>query len=281
VAAGHGLLLERLSGERLPGALLVPAGLAAVVVVVELVITVPGVARLATPVVVALAIAGWIAGRRRRPDGAALAAALGAFAVYAAPIVLSGHATFAGYIKLDDGATFMALTDRAMEHGRSLSGLAPSTYQATLDAYMGTGYPLGSMLPLGALRPLVATDLAWLYQPWLAFLAAMIAAAGYVLLRGLVRPRAAAFGAFVASSSALLFGYALWGGVKELATAWLLATMAALVPPLLASSDRLRAVVPIAVVVAAMIDTVTVGGGVWIAPVLLLALGAGLAARRA
>ena len=54
--------------------------------------------------------------------------ALAVFAVYAAPIVLSGQATFAGYIKLDDTATWLAMTDRAMEHGRNLAGLEPSTY---------------------------------------------------------------------------------------------------------------------------------------------------------
>ena len=61
-----------------------------------------------------------------------MAAAVGVFAVFAAPIVLSGEATFAGYIKLDDTATWFAMTDRVMEHGRSLAGLAPSTYEATL-----------------------------------------------------------------------------------------------------------------------------------------------------
>ena len=51
--------------------------------------------------------------RRRFPIAPwAIAAAAGVFAVYAAPIVLSGEATFAGFIKLDDTATWLALTDR-------------------------------------------------------------------------------------------------------------------------------------------------------------------------
>jgi hypothetical protein len=48
------------------------------------------------------------------------------FCVDAAPIVLSGQATFAGFLKLDDTSTWMALTDRVMTHGRSLAGLPPS-----------------------------------------------------------------------------------------------------------------------------------------------------------
>ena len=70
------------------------------------------------------------------------------FAVYAAPIVLSGEPTFAGFIKLDDTATWLALTDRVMEHGRDLDGLAPSSYEATLRFNLGDGYPVGVFLPL-------------------------------------------------------------------------------------------------------------------------------------
>ena len=42
--------------------------------------------------------------------------------------------TFTGYISLDDTATWLALTDRTLEEGRSLDGLAPSSYEATLAA---------------------------------------------------------------------------------------------------------------------------------------------------
>src|ERR687895_245140 len=74
---------------------------------------------------------------------------------------LSGHATFAGYIRLDDTATWMALTDRVMEHGRSLDGLAPSTYEATLSFNLGDGYPIGTFLPLGNGSQLTGVDVAW------------------------------------------------------------------------------------------------------------------------
>ena len=78
---------------------------------------------------VALAVAGLALGARGRRAAAssrlALLAAAAVFAVYAAPIVLSGEPTIAGFIKLDDTATWLALTDRVMEHGRDLGGLAP------------------------------------------------------------------------------------------------------------------------------------------------------------
>ena len=51
------------------------------------------------------------------PEGASGdCAGIGVFAVYAAPVVLSGQATFPGYIKLDDDSTFLANLDRAMQH---------------------------------------------------------------------------------------------------------------------------------------------------------------------
>jgi hypothetical protein len=281
VAAGHAHLLERLAGVRLPGALVVPAGLAAVVVVVQAVISQPSLAPGAKWVVLGLAVAGLAVGRpwRRLPlDRAALAAAGGVFAVYAAPVVLSGRATFTGYIKLDDTATFLALIDRAMEHGRDLSGLPPSTYEAILSSIMPSGYPLGSLLPLGAVGPFTGQDLAWLYQPWMAVATAACALALYALARELLSPRRAALAAAAGASSTLLFGFALWGGVKEICTAWLIATAAALVPGVVRETG-LRAVLPLAVVVGAVADTLTLAGVAWVAPALLVALVLGVRTR--
>jgi hypothetical protein len=58
------------------------------------------------------------------------------FAAFAAPVVLSGEATFAGYLKLDDTASWLALTDRVLEHGAGAARLPPSSYEAMLDFYL-------------------------------------------------------------------------------------------------------------------------------------------------
>ena len=84
-----------------------------------------------------------------RADLWALGTAIAVFAVFAAPVVLSGEATFAGYIKLDDTATYCAMTDRVMEHARDLAGFAPSTYEATLATTLAVGYPTGALMPIG------------------------------------------------------------------------------------------------------------------------------------
>jgi hypothetical protein len=166
----------------------------------------------------------------------------GVFAVFAAPVVLSGRATFVGYMKLDDTSTYLAMTDRMMEHGRSLAGLAPSTYEATLATTLAIGYPTGSLMPLGIGHQLLAYDSAWLYQPYLAFLAAMLALALYAVLgRVVASAPLRALGAFLAAQPAILYGYALWGGIKEVAGALLLALISAL---LLGRSSRSAARAP-------------------------------------
>ena len=118
----------------LPGALLVPSGFTVVIVASQFPPLGDGTATLATPLVVGLAGAGFVLGasrRLRRIDRWPVAAALAAFASYACSTVLSGSATFAGYIKLDDTATYLAMLDRVETNGRDLTGLAPSTYEAT------------------------------------------------------------------------------------------------------------------------------------------------------
>jgi hypothetical protein len=120
LSLGCGLVLQRVKGGWLAEPLLLPAGFALIVVVGSLATATEATASLATPAVVVLAIIGvglswpW----RRPTEPSAYTGAGGAFAVYAAPIVLSGQATFAGYIELDDTATWLSISNRTIEHGR-------------------------------------------------------------------------------------------------------------------------------------------------------------------
>ncbi len=268
LALGCGLLLEWAAGKPLPRPLLVPAGLA-VIIVASLFPPVFGstTASLVTPLVVALAAAGYgLAWPFKRPrlDGWAAGAAAVTYAIFAAPAVLLGRTTFAGYIKLDDTATYLAMLDRYLGHGYNVAGLPPSTYEATLATTLARGYPMGSLMPLGIGHRLVGQDTAWLWQPYLAFLAAMVALVIYVLAEPLVRARALrAIAAVAAASAALLYGYALWGGIKELAEAALLVLLAALVPIFLRAPGR-RAALPLAVVAAATVGVQSAAGAAWL-----------------
>jgi hypothetical protein len=276
LSLGCGLLLESVAGVRLPGAAIPAAGLAVVVVATHFTTLSDSTAELSAPVVVALATIGLAVSapwRRGRIDPWAIAAAVGVFALYSAPVVLSGEPTFTGYIKLDDTATWLAITDRVMEHGRNLAGLPQSSYEATLAFNLGGGYPIGAFLPLGVGHALVGKDSAWLFQPYMAFLAAMLASTFYVVAVPLLRSGPMrALVAFIASQAALLFGYYLWGGVKEVAAAWTLGLIGAVAIPTLRPNGAFRTVLPLAAASAATLAILSFGGVVWLAPLLVAAL---------
>ena len=291
LATGCGLLVRR-AAPSLPGALVPAVGVAVIVVVGQFTTLTAATAEVTTPLVVVLAVGGFGLALRAglpRPARAAIACALAVFAVYAAPIVLSGQATFAGFIKLDDTATWMALTDRIMDHGRSLSGLPPSTYEATLAFNLGQGYPIGAFLPLGVARALVGQDVAWVIQPYMASLGVMLALALWDLPRRLIAsPWLRAAVAFLAAQPALLYGYYLWGGIKEMTAAALIAATAGVAALVVSSPRDPRPIAALAVLSGASIGVLSGGGGVWLLPPLLaalvacaLVLGGALTARRA
>ena len=188
-------------------------------------------------------------------------------------MVLSGQATFAGYIKLDDTATWLAMTDRVMEHGRSVDGLAPSTYELTLENYLATGYPVGSFLPLGVGSESLGEDSAWLFQPYLAFLAAMIGLCFYFLCTNVVASRPArALVATIASQPALLFAYSLWGGVKETGGGLGPRVARGAARPVGLGGARRRPALgppPDRVTSAAVLGVLSIGGVVWLVPALI------------
>ena len=264
---GLGELVGRAAGRRPPAALLLPYGLAAMVVVATTTTAVSRLAPLTIPLVVGLAVVGLTLVPRRRPGrDARTALAVGAaiFLLFGAPVILSGKPTFAGYVKLDDTATFLAFTDRVLDHGRDLSGLAPSSYEATLAVNIANGYPLGAVLPLGIGARLVGTDPAWVWQPLLSFAAAMLAMTSFVLARRMrVSRLAAAAASFGATSSALFYGYAQWGGIKELVAVPLLALGAVTINR--TATEPRRLVFP-AVAFAAFLAVMSLGGVVWVAP---------------
>ncbi|CAN5570093.1 hypothetical protein BH10ACT11_BH10ACT11_03820 [soil metagenome] len=288
---GCGLTAETLTGRRLPGPLLAPIGFCLIVVLGGLTTANSSTAKLTTPLIVLVALLGLVISppwKRWRGARWPTIAFIVVLAFYAAPIVASGQATFAGYIKLDDTATWMALTDRVMEHGRDLSGLAPSSYYETLRFNLADGYPVGVFLSLGVGQRLIGTDVAWVIQPYLALLAGLLALSLWELSGwALASQRLRALVVVLAAQPALLYGYYLWGGIKELAAAGLIALVAALGPPLVTDPSRWRDLIPIALACGALIGCLSVAGLAWVVPILavlaiamVLAAGWGMALRR-
>lgn len=275
LSLGCGLLLETVSGMRLPGTLLLPGGFVVVALATYFAHMTDTTAPLQTPLVIALALAGYGVSRpwkRFQFDGWLTGSALGVYAVFAAPVALAG-VTFAGYIKLDDTATFMSFLDRATNHGYGAGGLPVSTYKAVLqhEGYK-YGYPLGSMLPLDVGHTILGVDQLWLWQPYLTFLAVLTALGLYELASGLVTSRWLRFCvAFFGAQAALSYGYGLWGGVKELFAPGVVLFAICLVPRVKVGTPR--QVIPLAAASAAVIAGLSVGGGIWLLPL----IGTGLA----
>jgi hypothetical protein len=275
ISFGCGSLIEGLGRRPLATALVLPTGFALVVVVEGLATTTGATARLAPLAIAVLAAAGLVVrGRRRlRVSLPAAIAAAGVFAAAAAPVVLSGAATFAGYIKLDDTATFLGMVDRVSTSGRSLAGLPPSTYEEALRINLAGGYPTGSFAPLALGHVFLGQDVAWLYEPYMAFVLALLALSLYALLGSLVQGEwLRACVVFLAAQPALLYGYMLWGGIKEVVSAALVALIAAHSRGVLERETTATDALGIACACAALVGALSVGGAVWLAPLVLAVL---------
>lgn len=259
-------------------------GLAALIAAGGLITCFPSLAEFTTGAVTGLSVAGYVAlftggprgpaggWRSLRPKSRALwpaLAALGVFLVFGAPVILSGSATFAGYIKLDDTSTWLAFTDHVLAHGHSSSMLPPSSYEATIQINLEAGYPLGAFIPLGVGHELTGQDPAWLFQPYLALMAAFMSLVFYELARPVIRDhRLRAGAAFIAAQPALLVGYAFWGGIKEVATALLVSILAAGAVGLAKDSSLRSAVVVPVLAGAALIGVMGAGGLPWLAAIM-------------
>jgi hypothetical protein len=283
-----GLLVDRATGGGLPGPLIPGAGICGVVVVTQLTTTWSWSARATVPVAVALALAGLLAGRVRlrgaRPDGWAVAAGVVAFSVAAAPVVLSGDATFAGHTVLADTSVHVSGADALLERGRDFSGLPASSYQGALVSYYnGSAYPAGAPTALGTITRLVGDDPLWTFAPFMALLLGQLALALYVLAGSALRPGALRTGvAAIAAQPAIVVTYALQGSIKEVGAASLVGLLAALVPWYVdrrAAGAGPSAVVVLAVVTAAASAVVGAVALAWTAPLLVAAIVVG--ARRA
>ncbi len=256
VALGAGLLVDRLAGGRLPGALLVPVGFATMLAVSRLAVSTELTSRLALPMLIALAVLGYALAFARlrglRPDLLGVAAVLAAAAVYAAPVVLSAQPTFAGYTLLPDTSHQLTLTSFLPEHGTDWESLPASSYKLELQKYLSTAYPVAPQATLGILSPLGLLEVAWLYQPFLTFVVVSLAATLYALVAPWVRDlRARALVTFLAAQPALAVSFALQGSIKELTGCAMLVLVAALAARTVTERWPARAVLPIAIAAAA------------------------------
>jgi hypothetical protein len=270
---GLSLLVERLTGFAIPWTLRPALGMATAIVLAQFGTATATTAKLTLAAILVLAAIGLLVGRRAAggPPSRAEAVVAGAvFLLFALPFLVIGEATWAGFIKLDDTATWMALTDHVFEHGRALGSLPPSTHDQVLIDYLGGSYPIGGFVPAALMSKLSGQDVAFTMQPSMAFAAAALALGLFELARRLLRGAWPAVAiAIVASLSSILLGYYFWGGLKELVTAALLPLAPLLAATAARSGWPRRSWAPIAVAFAAMVVALGPGGALWVVPPLL------------
>jgi hypothetical protein len=281
LSLGVGLLADAVLRADLPPALIPPTGMALAMVLVT-----PGyklglAAPLAIVLMVVAALVGLVVARRRLVERAwaptALLAGLGVYVLYMAPVVLSGHATWAGYNFVNDTSSLFNFTTLLEHHGAT----APTDITGTANnaAYLvNSGYPLGTFSLLATLRPLSGVALEAMWQPVIAMFAVFAGMSLTELARRCgLRPWAAVVAAVLALGGVLTYRYSLHGAVKEIALVALTATAAGL--GALAVERRLAVrIVALAVVVClAMVLAFSAAAGAFALALALAVLVAALA----
>ena len=156
VCTGCGLLLDAVAGWRLPGPLLPLSGLAFAIVALSFTTNSTTTAEASAPLLAVLALAGFGLGRarmrqlwseRRAFEGWALTVGILVFALCAAPVVMSGNATFLGYYILNDSSFHLGLANLYVGHGPKTTDLPQDGYTALVGSYIVTDYPTGGSPP--------------------------------------------------------------------------------------------------------------------------------------
>lgn len=272
---GCGMLVRRLAGGALATILLCPVGFALVLVICTFATSYSWMATAAEAIVAVAAIAGVALEARALPHLLTrvrpgpwlwpLVAAIVAFAAVGGPVFLTGSVGWTGYTRIVDIAFQMDLAQHLADAGRVIPPNQGSSYNVLTAKLLGIGYPGGAQATLGAMANLVHVNVAWCYQAFLAFVAAMGALAifsilGLVTRNGLLR----CLGAAVAIQPNILYGYALEAGIKELAAATMLLIVIAAVAESLPGKRNRRATVPLAVAASGAFGAFSLGIVPWL-----------------
>ncbi len=290
---GAALLVDRVSGGWLPGALLPAVGAATLIVVSQWSTYIVALAPATAYLLVALALAGFALGWGRvrgflaravpRSVGASEAGSshaqptagragwwMGAMALAyllaLAPVLAAGRPTFSSYMALADSAVHMLGADYLIRHGQDYAHLdLHNSYGAFVHAYYGSSYPSGADTLFGGSSFLLGRPLIWTFQPFVAFMLATAAGPAWLLVRRLGLDRWwAALATLTVTLPALVYAYELIGSIKEIASLPMILGMGALVVGHRRwLHEGARGAIPFALLVAAGVSALGVAFGAW------------------
>lgn len=210
-------------------------GFLGTVVIGSLIVLDSKIAKFAAPVLGFIGLAGLVLALRKknwRTDFNSPAAISGAltYVVFSLPGLNYGKPTWAGWVQLDDNSSWYAITNRLLTLGHSIPSPVLTTYDRVIQTYLGGNqfnyagynggqfsYPTGALIPFGTISKLTGVELAWLFQPYLAFGAGLLSMLFALILRNRIQRKShLILGAVLASSASTYFSYAMWGGIKEI-----------------------------------------------------------------
>jgi hypothetical protein len=290
-SAGCGLLVRRIAGGELSGLLVTPVGFALVVALCSFATSYTWLASAGGWIVVVVALAGLALEARGRSLTAPrlrlggwvwpALAALAAFTAIGGPVFLTGSVGWTGYTRIVDIAFQMDFAQYVAHAGRVIPSNGNSSFNIVASKLLGIGYPGGSQSTLGEMADLMHANVAWCYQAFLAFTAAMGALAIFSTLGRVTRnPLLRCVGAAVAMQPNILYGYALEAGIKELTTAALLLVVVAVLADGLPGDGARRRVVALAVAASGAFSAFSLGIAPWLGLLLVGAFVLSLARRR-
>jgi hypothetical protein len=274
-SVGAGLLVRRIAGGELSTLLLAPVGFALVVAICSFATSYGWLAPAGGLIVALAAVAGFaleargkrLLRTRLRPGGWVwpLVAALIAFTAVGGPVFLTGSVGWTGYTRIVDTAFQMDFAQYIAHAGRNSPANGDSSFKIVAAKLLSIGYPGGAQATLGEMADLTRVNIAWAYQAFLAFTAAMGALALYSLLGRLTRSALMrTVGAVVAIEPNVLYGYAQEGGIKELTTAALLLVVIAVLAEALPGEGRRLRAIPLSVAVSGAFGTFSLGIAPWL-----------------
>lgn len=289
-SVGCGLLVRRAAADELSTLLVTPVGFALVVAICSFTTSYEWLAPATGAVVAVATVAGLgLEARARRPHLPRphlgpwvwpTIAALVAFAAVGGPVFLTGSVGWTGYTRIVDIALQMDLSQHLAEAGRSLPPNGHSSFNIVVTKLLSIGYPAGAQATLGGVANFVRTNVAFSYQAYLAFAAAMGAIAifstlGHVTRSPLLRCTAAA----VAIQPNILYGYTLEAGIKEITTAATLMIVIAVAADGLPGTGARRRAVSLAVACSGTFGAFSLGVVPWLGLLLVGMVIASLAKR--
>lgn len=285
ISAGVGVLCERLAAREL-GVMTLPTGFAASIVAFCFSLQL-GVSASASSALVAMAalVGVGLAIKDRTNFKAesralvlcALVAAGIAYLIGIAPLLGSGRLGVLGYVILNDPAWHLSLIEWIYANGINPATVLDSA-NASISQQLGQGYPLGSYSWQLIAKSLLGIRPMFIWTPTAAITLAMIAMVAYAAVHksGATRRWAVVLAAAI-SVGFLPLSYLAQGGVKEVTFAFTFIFTAMAIAGLeFRASDRLsvqlRMTLTAAIGIAAMITVFGPGAGIWIAPMILIAV---------